>query len=77
MASLHFRSVTNYRASTDYGIADSSLLPLQPRDDNLNQLLYQSFSFLVGRHHPKLTHVHHHVFHFWILQELRDRVQLP
>ena len=35
MASLQLGSVTNYRASTDYGINDSSM-PLQPHDDNLN-----------------------------------------
>ena len=34
-ASVAFDSVTNYRASTDYGIADSSM-PLQPDDFNFN-----------------------------------------
>jgi hypothetical protein len=35
MASIAFDSVTNYRASTDYGISDSSM-PLQSRDSNIN-----------------------------------------
>jgi hypothetical protein len=35
MASVAFNSMTNYRASTDYGIDDSSM-PLQPNDDNFN-----------------------------------------
>ena len=47
MASVRFASVTNYRASTDYGIADKSL-PLQPRDDNINIGASSLLGFALG-----------------------------
>ena len=47
MASLLLHSVTNYRASTDYGISDSTL-PLQPRDANLNIGASSLLGFALG-----------------------------
>ena len=47
MASVAFGSVTNFRASTDYGIKDE-VLPLQPRDDNLNIGASSLLGFALG-----------------------------
>ena len=47
MASLSLPSVTNYRASTDYGIDDSSM-PLQTHDANLNIGASSLLGFALG-----------------------------
>jgi hypothetical protein len=47
MASVQFDSMTNYRASTDYGIDDSSL-PIFPHDANLNIGASSLLGFALG-----------------------------